>query len=100
MIADGDSSTYPTIAADKPYGSDHPVLKMKCVGHVHKRMYAHLKTLKNKQNRGPNGKVVRMGRLTEVVIKKLQRYYGKGLSSNVKAHARSCYGYFLPLVLH
>ena len=102
MIADGDSSTYPTIAADKPYGPDHPVKKMECVGHVQKRMYAHLKVLKKKQNEGPDGKVVRMGgrgRLTEVVMKKLQRYYGKAIRSNV-GDAKHMQEAFLPLVLH
>ncbi len=43
MISDGDSSTYPTIAAEKPYGPNHVVKKMECVGYVQKRMYAHLK---------------------------------------------------------
>lgn len=48
MIADRDSSTYPTIVAVEPYGKDHPVEKHECVGHVQKRMYAHLKTAKAK----------------------------------------------------
>ena len=42
----GDSSRYPTIAAEKPYGPNHLVKKMECVGHVQKRMYAHLKPLR------------------------------------------------------
>ena len=27
MIADGDSSTFPTISASKPYGDEHPIVK-------------------------------------------------------------------------
>ena len=60
MISDGGSSTYPTIAAEKPYGHNHLVKKMECVGHVKKRMYAHLKALKSRQNKDADGKVVRM----------------------------------------
>ena len=74
MISDGDSSTYPTIADEKPYGPNHIVKKMECVGHVQKRMYAHPKSLKSRQNKGTEGRVVGMGgkgRLTDVVMNKL-----------------------------
>ena len=74
MISDGGSSTYPTIAAEKPYGHNHIVKKMEYVEHMQKRMYAHLKALKSRQNKGANGKVVRMGgkgKLTDVVMNKL-----------------------------
>ena len=77
MISDGNASTYPTIAAEKPYGPNHLVKKMECVGHVQKSMYAHLKALKSRQNKGADGKVMRMGgkgRLTDVVVKKLQKF--------------------------
>ena len=56
-----DASTYPTIAAEKPYRHNHLVKKMEYVGHVQKRIYAHLKVLKSRQNKGADGKVVRMG---------------------------------------
>ena len=49
-------------------------------------MYAHLKALKSRQNKGADGKVVRMGgkgRLTDVVMKKLQKFYGKAIHCNV-----------------
>ena len=86
MIADGDSSTYPTICDAKPYGDSHPIIKHECVGHVQKRMYAHLKTAKAKPHFGADGKRVRMGgkgRLTDVLMKKFQRFYGKAIRSNV-----------------
>ena len=57
MISDGDSSTYPTIAAEKPYGPNHLVKKMECVGHEQKRTYAHLRALKSRQNKGVDGKL-------------------------------------------
>ena len=86
MTSDGNSSTYPTIAAEKPYGPNHLVKKMECVGHVQNRMYAHLKALKSRQNIGADGKVVRMGgkgRLTDVVMKKLQKFNVKAIRSIV-----------------
>ena len=86
MISDGDSSTYPTIAAAEPYGKDHPVIKHECVGHVQKRMYAHLKAVKARTHTDSNGNRIRMGgkgRLTDVLMKKFQRFYGKAIRSNV-----------------
>ena len=88
MISDGGSSTYPTIASEKPYGPNHIVKKMECVGHVQKRMYAHLKALKSRQNKGADEKVVRMGgkgRLTDVMMKKLQKFYGKANAGDAKS---------------
>ena len=85
MIADGDSSTFPTISAALPFGEDHPVTKHECVGHVQKRMYKHLKSVKKQQHRNSAGKVIRMGgkgRLTEDLMKRLQRWYGKAIRSN------------------
>jgi hypothetical protein len=85
MIADGDSATYPMVSSASPYGNDHPIIKHECVGHVQKRMYNHLKAAKAKRHVGANGQVVRMGgkgRLTDVLMKKFQKYYGKAIRSN------------------
>ena len=85
MIADGDSSTYPTISAEKPYGEDYPIEKHECVGHVQKRMFKHLQTLKQQQHRDEEGKFIRLGgrnRLTKDLMLKLQRWYGKAIRSN------------------
>ena len=86
ITSDGGTSTYPIIAAENPYGPNHILKKMEYLGHVQKRMYAHLKALKSKQNKGVDGKVMRMGgkgRLTDVVMKKLQKFYGKPIRSNI-----------------
>ena len=42
FIGDGDSSSYDAVKA--VYGDEHPVRKLDCVGHVHKRMGARLRT--------------------------------------------------------
>ena len=86
MIADGDSSTYSTIRDKAPYGKNHPVVKHECVSHVQKRMYNRLKSVKQRRHIGSDGKAIRMGgkgRLTDALMKKLQRYYGKAIRSNV-----------------
>ena len=41
FIGDGDSSSFD--AVKKVYGDEHPVRKLDCVGHVHKRMGARLR---------------------------------------------------------
>ena len=86
MIADGDSSTYSTLSAAMPYGREYSIIKHECVGHVQKRMFSHLSALKKKQHRNKQGKIIRMGgrgRMTNVLMKKLQKYYGKAIRSNV-----------------
>lgn len=68
-----------------PYGNDHPIVKHECVGHVQKRMFKHLQTLKKQQHRDENGQVIRIGgrgRLTKDLMLKLQRWYGKAIRSN------------------
>ena len=88
MISDGDASTFSKVSAARPYGSNHPITKHECIGHVQKRMYNHLKEMKKKGNRGADGKIVRMGgrnRLTNELMKKFQKYYGKAIRSNVSS---------------
>ena len=88
------------------YGDSHPIIKHECVGYVQKRMYAHLKTAKAKPHFGADGKRVRMGgkgRLTDVLMKKFQRFYGKAIRSNVnnaEAMKRAVMAIFLPLLLY
>ena len=88
MISDGDASTFSKVSAARPYGSNHPITKHECIGHVQKRMYNHLKEMKKKGNRGADGKIVRIGgrnRLTNELMKKFQKYYGKAIRSNVSS---------------
>lgn len=49
-------------------------------------MHNRLKSVKQRRHIGSDGKVIRMGgkgRLTDALMKKLQRYYGKAIRSNV-----------------
>jgi hypothetical protein len=62
-----------------------PIEKHECVGHVQKRMFNYLQTLKKQQHRDKQGKVIRLGgrgRLTKNLMLKLQRWYGKAIWSN------------------
>ena len=86
MIADGDSSTYHTISEALPYGVNHPISKHECVGHVQKRMFNHLESLKKQRHCDQDGKVIRLGgrgRLTKDLMLQFQRWYGKAIRSNV-----------------
>ncbi|GFU63308.1 uncharacterized protein TNCV_661421 [Trichonephila clavipes] len=64
-IGDGDTKTFNALSENKPYGDDHLIQKIECVGHVQKRM----------------------GRLTDSLIDKLAHYYGNAIrciSTSVK----------------
>ncbi|GFT77167.1 uncharacterized protein TNCV_1984551 [Trichonephila clavipes] len=43
---DGDSKTFNALSENKPYGDDHLIQKIECVGHVQKRMGTRLRKLK------------------------------------------------------
>ncbi|GFU92339.1 uncharacterized protein TNCV_594641 [Trichonephila clavipes] len=62
-IGDGDTKTFNALCENKPYGNDHLIQKIECVGHVQKRM---------------GGK----GRLTDSLIDKLAHYYGNAIRCN------------------
>lgn len=46
LISDGDSKTHSILPKEQPYGSDHPVEKVHCIGHVQKHMGTVLCNLK------------------------------------------------------
>ena len=80
MICDGDSKAFNNV--ENTY-KECTVEKLDCVGHVQK-MARHLMNLKSR-TKGPlkDGKPVGgQGRLTEVKIKKLQKYYGLAIRQN------------------
>ena len=85
LISDGDSKTHSMLLQIQPYGEDHVVEKMDCVGHVQKRMGTALRNLKS-QYRGQklaDGKTIGgTGRLTDKVINSLQNYYGDAIRRN------------------
>ena len=79
MISDGDSSTFKQLHDSKPYGASHPVTEHECIDHE-LRVKCKEKLVDGK------GKQVRMkekGRLTDKNIKKLTKYYGKAIRSNI-----------------
>ncbi|GFV86746.1 uncharacterized protein TNCV_3964761 [Trichonephila clavipes] len=45
-IGDGDTKTFNAFSENKPYGGDHLIQKIECVGHVQKRMGTRLRKLK------------------------------------------------------
>ncbi|GFT38689.1 uncharacterized protein TNCV_3623471 [Trichonephila clavipes] len=45
-IEDGDTKTFNALSENKPYGDDHLIQKIECVGHVQKRMSTRLRKLK------------------------------------------------------
>jgi len=75
-IGDGDAKTFKAIIHAKPYGDDFNVTKSECVSHVEKRMGNRLRNLKKTAKLGEKGK------LTDVLIKKLTKYYGLAIRRN------------------
>ena len=82
LISDGDSTTYSLLQSAQPYGPEHPIVKLDCVGYVQKRMGTGLRNLKTKY-RGQkleDGKTIGgAGRLTDERINSLQNYYGDAI---------------------
>ena len=76
-IGDGDSKSYSSIKAGKPYG-DKTIAKIECVRHVQKRMGTTLRKLKVQKGKTKlaDGKSIGgVSRLTAARIDKLQVYY-------------------------
>ena len=86
MIFNCDSSTFKQLHDSKPYGAGHPVTKHECIGYVQKRMSTALRDKCKEKLVDRRDKQVRMkgkGRLTDKNIKKLTKYYGKAIESNI-----------------
>ena len=85
MVSDGDSKAHTKLCEIKCYGEDVAVHKLDCVGHVQKRMRKRLLNLKSvTKGKLSDGKTIGgKGRLTEAIIKKIQRYYGLAIRQNV-----------------
>ena len=84
FIADGESSTYPTLK-ENSYGNEHPIAKHEYLVHVQKRMTNHINVLKNKVNKDESGNMMKIrGRRcrTAEKTKLFQQYYGKAIHSN------------------
>ena len=85
MVSDGDSKTYAKVFEMNVYGEDVQIKKLDCVGHVQKRIGKRLLNLKSvTKGKLADGKTIGgRGRLTEAIIKKIQRYYGLAIRQNV-----------------
>ena len=75
FYGDGDSKGHASVENIYPGAK---VIKQECIGHVQKRVGKYLKTLKKNVN-GLGGE----GRLTNVLIERLQNYCGIAIRSNV-----------------
>ncbi|GFX31754.1 uncharacterized protein TNCV_170871 [Trichonephila clavipes] len=77
-IGDGDTKTFNALSENKPYGDDHLIQKIECVGHVQKRMGTRLRKLKlvySKKKLSDGKTIGGKGRLTDSLIDKLAHYY-------------------------
>ncbi|GFX76503.1 uncharacterized protein TNCV_2130541 [Trichonephila clavipes] len=84
-IGDGDTKTFNALSENKPYGDDHLIQKIECVGHVQKRMGTRLRKLKlvySKKKLSYGKSIGGKGRLTDSLIDKLAHYYGNAIRCN------------------
>ncbi|GFU62204.1 uncharacterized protein TNCV_2474351 [Trichonephila clavipes] len=84
-IRDGDTKTFNALSENKPYGNDHLIQKIECVGHVQKRMGTRLRKLKlvySKKKLSDGKTIGGKGRLTDSLIDKLAHYYGNAIRCN------------------
>ena len=83
-LGDGDSSSYASVVAAKPYGRNVEIKKAECIGHIQKGVGTRLRNLKSSKAILSDGKKLgRAGRLTENVINTLQNYYSKAIRQNI-----------------
>nr|XP_047122595.1 uncharacterized protein LOC124806069 [Hydra vulgaris] len=84
-LGDGDTTSFSTVIAQKPYGDDLVPIKLECIGHYQKRTGNRLR-LKRKELRRvklSDGKSISgKGRLTDKVINILQNYVGMAIRQN------------------
>ena len=77
LISDGDSKTFSLLTSLQPFGQEHPIQKLDCVGHVQKRLGTALTNLKvmYRGRKLDDGKTIGgAGRLTDGLINSLQNY--------------------------
>ncbi|GFS68131.1 uncharacterized protein TNCV_438901 [Trichonephila clavipes] len=73
------------LSENKPYGDDHLIQKIECVGHVQKRMGTRLRKLKlvySKKKLSDGKTIGGKGRLTDSLIDKLAHYYSNAIRCN------------------
>ena len=86
MESDGDSKAFTKVKESEVYGPDCEIEKLDCIGHVQKRMRKRLMNLKatHKEKLADGKTIGGRGRLSDFVIKKIQRYYGFAIWQNVR----------------
>ena len=99
FVGDGESSSFGNVKEKcfAKYGSLYEVVKEEYVGHVQKRLGTNLRNYKLKKKGivlDDGGKVGGAGRLTDLIIDKMQNNFGFAIRNNVgdiKKNAQ-CYG--------
>ncbi|GFU96814.1 uncharacterized protein TNCV_3275751 [Trichonephila clavipes] len=77
--------TFNALSENKPYGDDHLIQKIECVGHVQKRMGTRLRKLilvYSKKKLSDGKTIGGKGRLTDSLIDKLAHLYGNAIRCN------------------
>ncbi|GFT48460.1 putative transposable element [Trichonephila clavipes] len=91
--------TFNALSENKPYGDDHLIQKIECVGHVQKRMGTRPRKLKlvySKKKLSDGKTIGGKGRLTDSLIDKLAHYYGNAIrcnSTSVKEMRKAVWGH-------
>ena len=83
---DGDTNLFLKVFEAKPYEEALIPISLECVGHVQKRMGTRLRKLRNDykgKKLGDNKPISGKGRLTDVLINKMQNYYGIAIRQNI-----------------
>lgn len=84
-IGDGDTKSYAAVVKAEPYGPEVRIDKIECCGHVQKRFGTQMRKLKIRlqgQKLSDGRPLGGKGRLTDVVIDKMQTYYGNAIRNN------------------
>ena len=86
-VGDGDSGRYACLkeACQQKYGELYPICKEECAGHIQKRMGNELREYKRKKKgmKLSDGKGIGgSGRLTDLLIDKIQNNYGEVIRNN------------------
>ncbi|GFU64614.1 uncharacterized protein TNCV_2682471 [Trichonephila clavipes] len=98
-IGDGDTKTFNALSENKPYGDDHLIQKIECVGHLQKRMGTRLRKLKivySKKKLSDGKTIGGKGRLTDSLIDKLAHYYGHNVTVNGDWYRATITIFFIP----
>ena len=85
MVSDGDSKAFTKVKESEVYRPDCEIETLDCIGHVQRRVGKRLINLKatHKEKLADGKTIGGRRRLSDSVIKKIQRYYGSAIWQNV-----------------